>query len=100
MHGDRHAPVTVTVMSVDEKFSMSVSNKGEGVSPELIQQLFKPFRRAPSNGVHRGLGLGLYIVSEIARSHSGTMDVSSHNGTTCFTFSMPNRSVAADLALS
>ncbi len=100
VHGDLHTTVSVAITAVDGKFSISVSNTGKEVSPELIEQLFKPFRRAASNGTHNGLGLGLYIVAEIARSHAGTMDVSSHDGTTCFTFSMPNRSAAADLALN
>ncbi len=36
-----------------------------------------------------GLGLGLYIVAEIARAHSGTIEVGSAAEATCFTFRMP-----------
>ncbi|WP_322098868.1 sensor histidine kinase [Microvirga roseola] len=35
-----------------------------------------------------GLGLGLYIASEIARAHGGTLQVSSEPRETCFTFRM------------
>jgi signal transduction histidine kinase len=98
VHGDAHAPVTVSVTSADGRFAISVSNQGDALSPQRIQQLFKPFWRAPSSGPHEGLGLGLYIVAEIARSHAGTMDVTSRDGTICFTFSMPNRIAASGFA--
>jgi signal transduction histidine kinase len=37
----------------------------------------------------QGLGLGLYIVSEIARAHGGTIDLDSSASETRFTFRMP-----------
>jgi signal transduction histidine kinase len=89
VHGEAGAPIHVTAGAHDGRFSMAVQSRG-ALSPELIGQLFKPFWRAPSRGVHEGLGLGLYIVSEIARSHGGDMDVASHDGQVTFTFSMPD----------
>jgi signal transduction histidine kinase len=91
VHGDAGAAVHVTAAAHDGRFSIGVQSSG-ALSPELIGQLFKPFWRAPSRGVHEGLGLGLYIVSEIARSHGGAMDVASHDGQVTFTFSMPDHS--------
>ena len=44
----------------------------------------------------QGLGLGLYIASEIARAHGGKIDVTSTAEATCFTFSMPLDGVAAE----
>ena len=95
VHGDANAPVAVSIGSGDGRFMLSVSNQGSSLSPQVIQQLFKPFRRAPSTGTHEGLGLGLYIVAEIARSHGGMIEVTSSDRTVCFTFSMPDRSPAA-----
>jgi nitrogen-specific signal transduction histidine kinase len=37
------------------------------------------------------LGLGLFIASEIAKGHGGTLDVSSDDNRTVFTFQMPIR---------
>jgi signal transduction histidine kinase len=95
VHGDAGAPILVTVDTKNGRFTMAVSNRGNPLHPDLIAQLFKPFWRVPSNGAHQGLGLGLYIVSEIARAHGGSMDVSSHNGAVTFSFSMADHSLAA-----
>lgn len=90
VHGDAGAPVLVVIGVKEGRFSIAVTNRGPDLPPELVGQLFKPFWRAPSSGAHQGLGLGLYIVAEIARSHGGTMDVTSRDGQVTFTFSMPD----------
>ena len=54
-----------------------------------MEQLFQPFARGDVQSHQQGLGLGLYIASEIARAHGGTIDVASTPGETCFTFRMP-----------
>jgi signal transduction histidine kinase len=91
VHGCAEAPVSVSVTAQDGRFAIVVANRGAALAPELVAQLFKPFWRAPSSSRHEGLGLGLYIVSEIARSHGGTMDVGHADGNVRFTFSMPHR---------
>jgi signal transduction histidine kinase len=90
VHGAPGTPVEVAIGTQAGRFSIAVSNCGTDLAPELIAQLFKPFWRAPARGPHEGLGLGLYIVSEIARSHGGAMDVRSSAGQVTFTFSMPD----------
>lgn len=89
VHGLPGAPVTVAIGAEADVFSISVINKGETLPAQIIGQLFKPFWRAPASTSAEGLGLGLYIVSEIARSHGGAMDVRSQDDTIRFTFSMP-----------
>jgi len=89
VHGDKNAPVEVVIGSKEGLFSIAVSNSGPDLSPQLISQLFKPFWRAQTGGAHEGLGLGLYIVSEIARSHGGTMNVISHASKITFVFTLP-----------
>jgi signal transduction histidine kinase len=80
--------VDILVTCTDRKFFMSVTNDGEPLAPHVVNQLFKPFWRSPSSAPSEGLGL--YIVAEIARSHHGTIDVTSLDGKVCFTFSMLN----------
>jgi phosphoserine phosphatase RsbU/P len=70
-------------------FELAVSNGGAAIPPELLAKIFKPFSRGETRGGLQGLGLGLYISSEIARAHGGTLDVVSVSGETRFTFRMP-----------
>lgn len=90
VHGTAHAAVHVLVTCTDRRLFISVTNDGVPLPPHVVQQLFKPYWRSPSSSRHEGLGLGLYIVAEIARAHHGTIDVTSLNGKVCFTFSMQN----------
>jgi signal transduction histidine kinase len=52
----------------------------------------QPFFRGKVRGIREGLGLGLYICSEIAKAHGGAMSVSSESGTTSFILRMPTQS--------
>ena len=67
---------------------LSVSNGGTPITAETLAALFQPFWRGDNAGIAGGLGFGLYIVAEIARSHHGTMEVASTSGATTFSFSM------------
>ncbi|MFL5319142.1 MAG: ATP-binding protein [Myxococcaceae bacterium] len=73
---------------------MSVQNQGTPIPQQLLSTLFDPFRRA-SHSDSQGLGLGLYIVREIARAHGGDVSVTSDAATgTTFTVDLPR--TAAD----
>jgi signal transduction histidine kinase len=51
--------------------------------------LFQPFYRV-AGGTRQGLGLGLYIVAEIAKAHRGSASVSSVEGAgTTFSVRLP-----------
>jgi sigma-B regulation protein RsbU (phosphoserine phosphatase) len=76
-----------------ESFILSVSNGGDPIPPAARAQLFQPFFRGGVRRSQQGLGLGLFIVNEIAKAHGGGMDVSSTQDETRFTFSMPIRPV-------
>ncbi|MXO55325.1 sensor histidine kinase [Pontixanthobacter gangjinensis] len=52
-------------------------------------RLFQPFFRGAALPNRDGLGLGLFIASEIAKAHGGKLEVSSNTEETCFTFRMP-----------
>jgi signal transduction histidine kinase len=56
-----------------------------------LPSLFLPFERRKDRPNREGLGLGLFIASEIAKGHGGTLDVSSDDNRTVFTFQMPIR---------
>ena len=86
-HGAEKAPIVVEAMTEGNNFVFSVTNAGEKISEEAMRHLFEPFYREGTG--KKGLGLGLFIASEIARAHNGELKVSSDEEKTCFTFSMP-----------
>ncbi|MCA1324762.1 sensor histidine kinase [Herbaspirillum sp. alder98] len=87
-HGDVSLPVHVNVEWGDGQFHLAVSNGGPAIAEHKLGQLFKPFWRGNGNDRHRGLGLGLFIVAEIARSHGARLDVRSTDQETVFEFAM------------
>ena len=88
-HGAPQGPVLVRARSDVDAFELSVSNLGEPIPPETIKRLFQPYTRASDRPGRQGLGLGLYIASQIARAHGGTLEVESTPDETRFTFRMP-----------
>jgi signal transduction histidine kinase len=86
IHGDPEGPVWVNARSDESGFTLSVANLGEPIPPEIIDRLFLPFSRASVRSGQEGLGLGLYIASEIARAHDGSLEVTSTPEETRFTF--------------
>jgi len=87
-HGAADAPVFVRA-STTNGFELSVTNSGPDIPPASMERLFAPFTRGETTSDKKGLGLGLYIVSEIARAHGGSIEASSKGGRTCFTFRIP-----------
>jgi phosphoserine phosphatase RsbU/P len=87
-YGAEGKPVTVTVKTEDD-FELSVSNSGSPIAATTMARLFSPFSRGEARPSKQGLGLGLYIASEIAKAHGGRIDVSSTEALTCFTLRMP-----------
>ena len=93
-HGAADAPVSVLARADKKTFELSVTNQGEPIAPAVSARLFEPFYRPVANSGHQGLGLGLYIASEIARAHGGELTVTSVPEATRFVFKMPMRGSA------
>jgi signal transduction histidine kinase len=88
-HGDPQGPVRARALCDEGGFELSVSNLGDPIPPETIQRLFQPYTRASDRPGRQGLGLGLYIASQIAHAHDGKLEVESSPKETRFTFRMP-----------
>jgi len=82
-------PVRARTAIVDGVFELSVSNHGEPIAPASMARLFAPYERGAVRPSQQGLGLGLYIASEIARAHGGSLDVTSTADETRFTLKIP-----------
>lgn len=87
-YGVAGEPVTVVAKTQDH-FELAVCNVGNPITPATMERLFSPFSRGEVRPSNQGLGLGLYIASEIAKAHGGTIDVTSTPELTCFTLRMP-----------
>jgi signal transduction histidine kinase len=61
--------IDVVLSRVDSHLEISVTDSGEGITPEFLPHVFDRFRQADASSTrsHRGLGLGLAIV-RISRS--------------------------------
>jgi signal transduction histidine kinase len=90
-HGAADRPIRVHAGTDGTQFELWVSNAGDPIPAAALDRLFRPFTRGAIRPNQQGLGLGLYIASEIARAHGGTLDVSSTPEETRFTFRMPLR---------
>jgi signal transduction histidine kinase len=88
VHGDPRQPVYVTAVLNNGVFQLSVTNAGPRIPEETVSQFFKPFWRGSERSTHEGLGLGLFIVSQIAQSHHGEVSVVHTDSTVTFNFIM------------
>ncbi|MEG2804407.1 GAF domain-containing sensor histidine kinase [Stenotrophomonas sp.] len=88
-HGDPSTAIALRACATADGLTMTVSNGGH-IPENRLADIFSPFSREKGELPRPGLGLGIYIASEIARSHDGTLSVDSTPQTgTCFTFQMP-----------
>ncbi len=81
-HGDTTRPIQVE-LAIQEDFAVfTVRNSGEAIPEDVLPFIFNPMgrfsqRTAINHGPTEGLGLGLFIASEIVASHDGSIEVSS-----------------------
>lgn len=88
-HGAPDQPVRVDARIVDGHLELRTINGGDAIPPAAMARMFSPFSRGDLKSDLQGLGLGLYIASQIAEAHGGTLTVSSSPGETCFLFRAP-----------
>ncbi len=90
--GDR--PVRVRLDGTDVEVRFTVHNEGTVIPPDLLPNLFDPFRRSDHARTKstQGLGLGLFISRQIVMAHGGAITVQSneHSGT-LFTVVLPKQ---------
>jgi signal transduction histidine kinase len=67
-------PVTVAAVHRDRHLRLSVEDRGDGVPPEFVPQLFERFSRSDhARARATGSGLGLAIASSYAKAHGGSL---------------------------
>ena len=78
----RHTPsggsVKVTVGSASDQVTITVSDTGAGIPPDLLPHVFERFAKGPNS---TGSGLGLAIAHEIVSAHGGQLLLTPSNPT-------------------
>lgn len=64
--------------------NIDISDWGDGVPEDLVDDIFQPFVRAPRERGRSGAGLGLAIARQIARRNGGDLLLVSASNPTCF----------------
>ena len=97
-YGSEAEAVRVDTRDVNGVFELSVANGGPAIPALVMSKLFLPFVRGQVSEGKQGLGLGLYIASEIARAHGGTLGATSDGSEIRFTLRLPCSPPAATSA--
>jgi len=96
-YGAVNTPVRVALCGEEAEVRLEVVNSGPAIEPSALSQVFEPLKRGSAQGDGQegqgGLGLGLFIVGEIAKAHGGETEVRSEAGGTTFTVRLPRRPV-------
>lgn len=91
-YGDEGAEVTIRVAGTPEQVLITVRNAGAPITDEALKVMFDPLRRGAREATkdeNVSLGLGLFLVREIARAHGGRVDATSEGGFTTFAIALP-----------
>jgi signal transduction histidine kinase len=91
-YGTPDAPVRVALHGREAEIRLEVTNGGPPIDPSTVSELFDPLKRYVARGEddeRSSLGLGLFIVREIARAHGGEVEVRSEGGETTFAVRLP-----------
>jgi CheY-like chemotaxis protein/anti-sigma regulatory factor (Ser/Thr protein kinase) len=75
----RGGRVLVRTEQFGDDLKLTVSDTGQGISPDFLPRAFDRFSQADSgsNRTHGGLGLGLAIVRHLVELHAGTVEATS-----------------------
>lgn len=94
-YGAPDTPVRVAATSDDTEVHIEVGNSGPAIDPLTLDRIFDPLQRGADRSERAdhdvGLGLGLYIASEIAKAHDGRIDARSDQTETVFVVHLPRR---------
>jgi signal transduction histidine kinase len=89
--------VVVAALGVDDGLHLEVSDNGDGIPAEKRDQLFEAFSRIKETAAgQEGVGLGLYVVSQLVAAMNGRIDLQSSSRGTTFTIFVPCKTIPLD----
>jgi signal transduction histidine kinase len=97
-YGTPGSPVRILVTGEASEVRLEVRNQGPAIEQASMDRIFDPLQRGtahpdPTADAPGGLGLGLYIVREVAHAHGGEVTAQSSDGETSFAVRLPRRVV-------
>ncbi len=91
---DEGAKVSVSAKKRKDQIEIAVIDSGCGIPEAEQSSVFDRFESKSRGSNHRGAGLGLSIVKSLVEAHSGTVNLSSHEGMgTTITISLPVKQI-------
>ena len=90
-YGEPQEAIHVSLYGAAADVRLTVANAGEPIDDDTLRHIFEPMRRGRVGALRHdsGLGLGLYIASEIAKAHGGAIAAESDARKTIFTVNLP-----------
>lgn len=83
--------VEVAISRAERMVSVTVSNTGQEIPPDLRKKVFDKFYQADRSRATEGNGLGLAIVKRVVELHQGGVTVECDGGKTAFTVILPDQ---------
>lgn len=91
------AKVVVSAVGVEDGILLEVSDSGEGIPAAKRDQLFEAFSRIEETSAgQEGVGLGLYVVSQLVAAMNGRIDLQSSSRGTTFSIYLPCKTIPLD----
>ncbi len=84
-------PIVIKIEENNSYISVSLSNKGNDISPEALKHIFNKFYQEDKSHSMEGNGIGLAVVKKVCTLHNGTVTVKSGEGTTTFVVTLPQK---------
>ena len=90
-YAPKSTEILIKIHKTVNEVKVSVIDKGPGIPLDKMEHLFNRYYRVYNSGSkYTGLGLGLYICSEIIKKHGGKIGVDSELGNgSAFWFILP-----------
>jgi signal transduction histidine kinase len=93
-YSEPSTPVRAIATEAHGQIRLEVRNHGEAIPAEAVHSVFEPLRRADETrraGTRHNLGIGLFIVREVARAHGGSVGVTYDDGEVVFWLSLSKK---------
>lgn len=80
LHTPEHTEVEIIQTLEKDQYQLRISDNGQGIAPEHVEQLFVRFFQVDASSARPGTGLGLPIAKELIEQWNGSLLVDSEVG--------------------